>query len=88
MSWTAKVDGAPSEAYASSRLSNQDNSRANMASVVAWVGRAKSTPARPLRAASTSAAMSAASVFPPPVESSMMSMPGMGIVRAISTARV
>ena len=58
-----------------------------MASVVAWVGRAKSTPARPVRAASTSAAMRAASVLPPPVDSSTMSIPGSSMVRAASRVR-
>jgi hypothetical protein len=63
-------------APASGRRSSHASTRLNMASLVARVGSATKQPPAPERAASTSAAASAASVLPSPIGASITSSPG------------
>jgi|GEM_PF-4073451 len=58
-----------------------------MGLLVACVGIPTNTPSAPNRRGSTSAATSAASVFPSPIGASMIIRPGAGISSAIATAR-
>ena len=57
-----------------------------MGSLVAWVGIPTNTPSQPKRAAITSAAASAALVFPSPIAASTATIPGSGMRWTVSTS--